>query len=330
MTRPIKKPVVLSFLAACAWLAAPAAAEAECYSGPTLVGHADNSDLYELTNNCGGDVSVHYVTETQTFGKREETAVAPKCGGVARFGFDPKYLRGDVTVEATPETLSRTCVKNASSSEDDDIARRLAAAAPRTAATQTTAARQNADFDQEAESGQRRYDEMKKEEARQAQEQQRKIDAKLTRCQEDFDQAMATCTGNTDQFRKENFVALWVDRDSRACGARASLDMRLCRAIANNRPQSEIDSITRAWAQADSDYQQLERSYGDYLPHDAGSDDDSGPSYAPAYPTQVPNVPQRRVTTAPFPQMPAVTVPSPVRPSGGFNCPYSNQACAVH
>jgi hypothetical protein len=108
-----------------------------------------------------------------------------------------------------------------------------------------------------------------------------KQESRVTKCRSDYDQGVATCNGNTGQFRKENFVASWVDLESRTCMSAASRQERLCEAIARREPQSNIDALTQASAESDNLHERISNSYGDWLPQNVGVD--PGPSYAPNY-----------------------------------------------
>jgi hypothetical protein len=354
----MKNVVILLGVFVLSLVASASVANAACYSEPKYVKTVNTSDWYEITNNCGGDISVHYATRNDTFGTQEWAVTVQACGDTATFAYDPKQLVGNVTIESGPDAVSRLCVAKdarrddavsksggapvqggaksqqaaAPAQADDEISRRLAAAEGRVAHAKQNDERQRDDFAQEASDADRRFQAVKAEEEADAAAQQAKIDRAVAKCAADHDQAVAVCTGNTNQYRKENFVSSWVNLESSTCLTAAIRDQRLCEAIAKRAPQSTIDRLTQDWAESDSLHKRVEDSYGSYLPQNADDDSTAAPVDQSPTPSYQNPAPQRRVTTALFPQMPAVTVPSPVqpRPGGGFNCPYANQACAVH
>lgn len=146
------------------------------------------------------------------------------------------------------------------------------------------------------------------------------VEERIEECDEGYENRLATCRGNTSQYRKENFVPSWVQLEGRTCLTSASLQRRLCEAIARGEPQSEIEPLSRAVASSESLHDRLNKTYGDWLPQEA--DSDPGPSYVPSFgPTYQGQSPQMQAA----PNRPRPTVaPTPQRPSGGDSTTTSN------
>jgi hypothetical protein len=62
----MKNVVVLLGVFVLSLVASASVADAACCSEPKYVKTVNTSDWYEITNNCGGDISVHYATTTRS------------------------------------------------------------------------------------------------------------------------------------------------------------------------------------------------------------------------------------------------------------------------
>jgi hypothetical protein len=204
-----------------------------------------------------------------------------------------------------PKNGNSSNLPSQNNSGSSDLASRLAAQQSRNATADDVRREQDQQFSETVRSTQQEYQQYK------AQEQQAATDRALNACQHDYNADLRECAGNTEEYYKEGrFPAGWVSLVDSACRSRAIARNKSCRADLTGDPYAGM--YRQDIARTEAGYQNAVNS----LPAYAGQQQEaiSGPSYTPGY--SAPRSQQGRVTTAPFPQMPAVNpnIPSPVQP----------------
>jgi hypothetical protein len=115
--------VALPFvLIACVWSVSARAEGDECYTQPHKFKTVGTSDWYEVTNDCGGSITIHYATKSKIIrGTQSQSVTVEGCGTRGTFAYSKDTIVGKPKIDMSPEAKSRTCVAKAARRTDDAV-----------------------------------------------------------------------------------------------------------------------------------------------------------------------------------------------------------------
>ncbi|MGY3582392.1 hypothetical protein ACVIGB_000684 [Bradyrhizobium sp. USDA 4341] len=195
-----------------------------------------------------------------------------------------------------------------SSSTSSDLASRLASQQARNTNSDDARRQQDRQFSDTVQSEQEAYKATAQRDA-------------LARCAENHEQDLATCSGNTSQYYKENFPADWVRLEGNTCRTTASARRNLCQTLARGDPDSQAESQRELLQRVEMTHQNISNSLSSYLPQPEPADDSGYIYQAPSPSYSYQGRPQQAQTA---PSRPSQTYVAPSR--GG--CTGDSTACS--
>jgi hypothetical protein len=109
-------------LIACVWSVSARAEGDECYTQPQKFKTVGTSDWYEVTNNCGGSITIHYTTKSKIIrGTKSQLVTVEGCGTRGTFAYSEDTIVRKPEIIPSPEAKSRTCVAKAARRTDDAV-----------------------------------------------------------------------------------------------------------------------------------------------------------------------------------------------------------------
>lgn len=175
-------------------------------------------------------------------------------------------------------------------SGSSDLASRLAAQQAKNSDSDEVRRQQDQQFSATVQSAQQGYQQQKAAELAEA----------LAQCNSRHEQDFATCNGNTDQFYKENFPAVWVNMEGIACRNTANVRLNLCQTIAKGDPDSRAENLRQLLQRTKTTHKNISDNIASYMPQPATSDDSDYVYQSPI---------------SPYQGRPQQSPPSPTRPS---------------